>query len=260
MAKERILITGATSGFGAGAAIGLARKGHQVIAAGETWQQVTALREQADAAKVKLTTIKLDLLNPIDLEHAAQFDVDILVLNAGVQETGSLVDIPMELVRRSFEVNVFAHLDLAQRVIPQMLKRKSGKVVWMSSLEGILSVPFMGTYAATKHAIEAIASAMKAELNPFGIGVATINPGLYRTGYNDTGAETHDQWSKLKDVHIPMPPAKPLLAMQHDPQPMIDAMIETIPDRKGPYRLMLPEDAVVEGKAAEALGWTQKAR
>lgn len=260
MSKERILITGATSGFGAGTAIGLAKKGHHVIAAGETWQQVSALREQADAAKVKLTTIKLDLLNEIDLAHAAQFDVDILVLNAGVQETGSLVDIPMELVRRSFDVNVFAHLDLAQRIIPQMLRRKSGKVVWVSSLEGILSVPFMGTYAATKHAIEALAFAMKIELNPFGIGVATINPGLYRTGYNDTGAETHDQWSNLKDVHIPMPPAKPMLAAQHDPQPMIDAMVETIPDRKGPYRLMLPEDAVIEGKAAEALAWELKAR
>lgn len=260
MSKERILITGATSGFGAGTALGLAKKGHKVIAAGETWQQVLALREQAEAAKVKLTTIKLDLLSPIDLEHAAVFDVDILVLNAGVMEIGSLVDIPMDLVRRSFEVNVFAHLDLAQRIIPQMIKRKSGKVVWVSSLEGILSVPFMGAYAATKHAIEAIASSMKAELNPFGIGVATINPGLFRTGYNDTGSETHEQWSKLKEVHIPVPPPKPLLALQHDPQPMIDAMIETIPDRKGPYRLMLPEDAVAEGKAAQALEWTQRAR
>lgn len=260
MAHQKILITGATSGFGAGTAIGLAKKGHHVIAAGETWQQVQALREQADEAGVKLTTIKLDLLNEIDLAHAAQFDVDILVLNAGVLETGSLVDIPMELVRRSFEVNVFAHLDLAQRIIPQMLKRKSGKVVWVSSLEGIVSVPFMGAYAATKHAIEALAFAMKVELNPFGIGVATINPGLFRTGYNDTGAETHDQWSTLKEVRIPMPPAKPMLAAQHDPQPMIDAMIETIPDKKGPYRLMLPEDAVVSGKAAEKLAWELKAR
>ena len=260
MSKERILITGATSGFGAGTAIGLAKKGHHVVAAGETWQQVTSLREQADAAKAKLTAIKLDLLNPIDIEHAATFDVDILVLNAGVQETGSLVDIPLDLVRRSFEVNVFAHLDLAQRVIPQMIKRKSGKVIWVSSQAGLYAPPFMGAYAATKHAIEAIASTMKAELNLFGIGVATINPGLYRTGYNETGAESHDQWTALQEVLIPMPPAKPLLALQHDPQPLIDAMVETIPDRKGPYRLMMPEDAVVETKAAQAVGWSQKAR
>lgn len=260
MRKQKILITGATSGFGAGTAIGLAKAGHHVTAAGETWPQVNSLREQADASKARLTTIKLDLLNPIDLEHAADRDVDILVLNAGVQETGALVDIPMELVRRSFEVNVFAHLDLAQRVIPQMIKRKSGKVVWVSSMAGLYAPPFMGAYAATKHAIEALASTMKAELNPFGIGVATINPGLYRTGYNETGAESHAQWSGHKDVLIPMPPAAPMLALQHDPQPMIDAMIKTIPDLKGAYRTLMPKDAEVETKAAQQLGWTQKAR
>ena len=258
--KQRIMITGATSGFGAGTAIGLAKAGHRVVAAGETWQQLNSLRAQLDAAKVKLETIKLDLLNEIDLAHAATFEVDILVLNAGVQETGSLVDIPIRLVRRSFEINVFAHLDLAQRIIPRMIKRKSGKIVWVSSQAGLYAPPFMGAYAATKHAIEALASTMKAELNPFGIAVATINPGLYRTGYNETGAESHHQWSDLKDVLIPMPPAGPILALQHDPQPMIDAMVESIPEAKGPYRTMLPEDAVLEARAAQQLGWTQKAR
>lgn len=254
------MITGATSGFGAGTAIGLAKAGHHVIAAGETWQQVNSLRQQADAAKVKLEVIKLDLVNEIDIAHAATFEVDILVLNAGVQETGSLIDIPLELVRRSFQINVFAHLDLAQRIVPQMIKRKSGKVVWVSSQAGLYAPPFMGAYAATKHAIEALASTMKAELNPFGIGVATINPGLFTTGYNETGAETHHQWGGQKAVLIPMPPAGPLLALQHDPQIMIDAMIESIPDKRGSYRTMAPEDAVVETKAAQALGWTQKAR
>ena len=259
MARQRILITGASSGFGRGAALGLAKK-HQVTAACETWQQVWTLREDAAEAKVKLEVIKLDLLNELDIAHAAAIETDILVLNAGVQENGSLVDIPLELVRRSFKVNVFAHLDLAQRLVPGMIKRKHGKVVWVSSLEGIWAPPFMGTYAATKHAIEALASSMKGELNAFGIGVMTINPGLYRTGYNETGADTPGQWQSLKDTHIPVPVAlKAILPIEHDPQPMIDAMVEAIPDRKSVYRLMMPEDAVVEAKAVQALGWTQNA-
>jgi len=261
MAKQRILITGASSGFGRGAALGLAKK-HHVTAACETWQQVTTLRADAQEAGVKLDVVKLDLLSPIDLARAGAADVDILVLNAGVQENGSLVDVPLELVRRSFEVNVFAHLDLAQRIIPGMLRRKSGKVVWVSSLEGIWAPPYVGVYAATKHAVEALASTMKAELNPHGIGVMTVNPGLYRTGYNETGAETPGQWEPLKEkVHLPFPDsaAKLLLAAEHDPQPMIDAMVEAIPDPKSVYRLMLPEDAVVEAKAVQALGWTQRA-
>lgn len=257
---QKILITGAGTGFGRGVALGLAAKGHKVTAACETWQDVTRLRADAEAATVKLTVIKLDLLNPIDLDRVATADVDVVVLNAGVQESGSLVDIPLDLVRRSFEVNVFAHLDLVQRIVPSMIASKSGKIVWLSSIAGILSPPFLGTYAATKHAIEAIASSLKAELNPFGIAVATINPGLYATGFNDTGAESHEQWASLGEVLVPMPPMAPLLATQHDPQPMIDAMVETIPDRKGAYRTMLPDDAVVEAKAAQELAWTQKAR
>jgi short-subunit dehydrogenase len=259
MRHQRIMITGATSGLGAGTALGLAKAGHDVIAGGETWQQVTALRSRAADEKAKrLDVIRLDLLSPTDLDHAATYDVDILVLNAGVQETGSVVDIPLELVRRSFEINVFAHLDLVQRIVPQMIERKRGKVVWVSSMAGLYAPPFMGAYAATKHAIEGLAFAMRQELLATGVGVATINPGLYRTGYNETGAESRTQWSDPKRELLPMPPAGPLLALQHDPQPMIDAMVQTIPDRKGPYRLMMPEDAAIETKAAQAVAWTLK--
>lgn len=256
--KQRILITGATSGLGAGAALGLADR-HHVTVAGETWQQVTAFRERADAEGAKLEVIKLDLLNEIDLANAADRDVDVLVLNAAVQEAGSIVDVPMELLRRAFEINVFAHLDLARRIVPQMLKRKRGRIVWTSSMAGLYAPAFLGAYAATKHAIEAIASNMRAELNLFGIGVATINPGLYETGFNETGAESYRQWSQRAEVLVPMPPTGPVMLLQHDPQPMIEAMIDVIPDRNSAYRTMLPEDAVVETKLAQQLAWTNKA-
>jgi len=260
--KQRILITGATGGFGRGAALGLAKRHHHVIAAGETWQQVWAFEQEAQAAKAKLETIKLDLLNEIDIAHAGALDVDVLVLNAGIQENGSLVDIPMELVRRSFEVNVFAQLDLAQRIIPGMLERKHGKVVWVSSLEGLWGPPYQGAYAATKHAVEGIASSMKGELNPKGLKVMTINPGLYRTGYNETAARTPHQWEALKEkVHLPWPDtaAKVLLKGEHDPQSLIDAMIDSIPDFRSDYRVMVPPDAVLTAKATQKRAWSQKA-
>ena len=257
--SKRILITGATSGFGAGTAIGLAKAGHHVTACGETWQQVLALRERAEQEGAKkLDVIRLDLLNDHDLEHAADRDIDILVLNAAVQEAGSLADVPLDLVRRAFEINVFRHLDLAQRVIPQLIKRK-GKLVWVSSQAGLIPLPFLGTYAATKHAIEGIASTLRIELAPFNVGVATINPGFYRTGFNETGAESYQQWSHDRDVVIPMPPAGPVLAFEADPQPMIDAMIEAIPDTKSLYRTMRPESAIAQTKKAQELGWETKA-
>jgi len=258
--KQHILITGGTSGFGAGAALGLAKK-HHVTVAGETWQQVTAFRERADAdgsryLKHNLDTIKLDLLNPVDLAHGADREIDVLVLNAAVQEAGSIVDVPMDLVRRAFDINVFAHLDLVRRVVPQMMKRKRGRIVWVSSQAGLYAPPFLGAYAATKHAIEAIAAVMRAELHFSKISVATINPGLYATGFNETGAESYHQWADVGEPLVPMPPTAPLFALQHDPQSMIDAMIEVIPDGRSRYRTMAPEDAVVETKAAQELAWT----
>jgi NAD(P)-dependent dehydrogenase (short-subunit alcohol dehydrogenase family) len=253
--KRHILLTGATGGLGGGAALGLAPD-HHVIAAGETWSQVRDFREKAPE---HLEVIKLDLLDPIDLDNAADRRIDVLVLNAGIQEAGSILDIPMERVRASFDVNVFGHLELVKRVLPQMLKRRRGRVVWMSSLAGILSPPFLGTYAATKHAIEAIAAAMRVELVGRGISVATINPGFYRTGFNDTGAEASRQWASRTKEQVGMPPMGPVLATQHDPQPMIDEMVRVIPDRRSRYRTMMPEDAVAEAKKAQELGWTADA-
>lgn len=255
MRKQHILFTGATSGLGAGAALGLAEQ-HRVTVAGETWQQVTAFRERAEAAGARLDTIKLDLLDDVDLAHAADRRVDTLVLNAAVQFAGSMLDVPMSEVRRSFDVNVFAHLDLVRRIVPQMMKRRRGRIVWVSSQAGLYAPPFLGTYAATKHAIEALASVLRTELHLSRISVATINPGLFRTGFNETGAESYRQWSHGRDVLVPMPPAGPVLAAQHDPQPMIDAMIEVIPDGRSRYRTMVPDDAVAQTRLAQQLAWT----
>ena len=256
---KKILITGASSGFGQGTAIELARRGHHVVATAETWPQVRGLRSDAKAAGVELEVIKLNLLNAIDIDHAATYDPDVIVLNAGVMESGSIIDIPMERVRESFEINVFGHMRLAQAIVPKMVSRKAGKVVWMSSMGGLLVIPFVGVYCATKHAIEAIASAMRAELAPHGVKVATVNPGLFGTGFNDTGAESHVQWYDATRAVVPMPDFSGALTDQFDPQEMIDAMVEIIPADEHLYRTMRPRDTINVAKEWQAMEWTQNA-
>lgn len=255
--SKKILITGASSGFGRGSAIELARLGHQVVATAETWPQVRTLREDAAKAGAKLDVIKLNLLDPIDIAHAGSFDPDVLVLNAGVMEGGSVVDIPMQRVRESFDINVFGHLQLVQTVVPKMVARKSGKVVWTSSMGGILVVPFLGIYCATKHAIEAIAGSMKAELEQFGVQVATVNPGVFGTGFNDTGAESYVQWYDASSAVVPMPDFSGSLQGQADPQEMIDAMVDIIPADKHLYRTMRPIATIDAAKQWQATEWTQ---
>jgi NAD(P)-dependent dehydrogenase (short-subunit alcohol dehydrogenase family) len=250
-----IMITGAGTGLGRGAALGLARAGHHVIASCEIWPQVRDLRSEAQREGVDLEAIKLDVTDDIDRTHAFGSNVDILVLNAGVQEAGSVVEIPMARIRRSFEVNVFGHVQLVQGFAPQMAGRGNGKILWVSSAVGIRTRPWLGIYAATKHAIEALAWAMKMELGPRGIRVGTINPGPYRTGYNDTGAEAMFQWWNEETALLERPDFSDYLANQYDPQEMIDAMVRVIPAEHHPYRTVCPEVSLKQDKEFESQVW-----
>lgn len=253
-APRRIFVTGAGSGLGLGAALGLAAAGHDVVAAAETWQQVRAVRAAAQTAGVGVRAVKLDLLDPVDMAHAATFTVDVLVLHAGVIETGSVLDLPLGRLRRSLEVNVVAHVDLVQRLVPAMVARGSGRVVWTSSVGAFVPLPFGGAYAATKRAVEALAASMRAELTPHGISVATIAPGPYSTGFNESGLEAMMQWYDPTAAVVALPEGV-VVPDQGDPQEMVDAMVTAIPDDDAPYRTMVPREAVDAAQQAQRHEW-----
>src|SRR5260370_38878516 len=88
-----------------------------------------------------------------------------------------------------FDINVFSSIALAQGFVPAMLAKRRGMIVFMSSMAGLWTVPYASGYSASKHALEAVGEGLKAELAPFGIKVATGNPGAYGTGFNDRGAD-----------------------------------------------------------------------
>jgi NAD(P)-dependent dehydrogenase (short-subunit alcohol dehydrogenase family) len=248
--RRKILVTGAGSGFGEGTAIGLARNGHDVIAAAQTWPQVTALRIKSKAlALPTLRVEKLDLLDPYDAARACKWDFDILVNNAGIGEGGPIAEIPLEIVRHNFEVNVFAPLALTQHVVKSWVAAGiHGKIVFVSSMGGLFSPPGFSAYAATKHALEAIAEAMQEELRPFGIQVQTINPGAYLTGFNEAKAENAFRWLDdavnftKRDMMRGM--ANGLIGNERgrlDPGDMIAKMVEVIPASRGKFRNIHPE-------------------
>ena len=141
MSKKRILIIGAGSGFGEGASIGLAQNGHDVIAGAQIWPQVTSLRQKVKSMGLSSIRVeKLDLLNTYDVAKAVKWDIDILFNNAGIGEQGPACEIPVDLVRRTFETNVFAPLELAQKFIRKWVdEKRPGKVVFTSSVAGLIS-------------------------------------------------------------------------------------------------------------------------
>ena len=265
--SKTILITGAGSGLGEGAAIGLAKKGHNVIATAQISPQVTPLRQKAKALGLpNLRVEKLDLADPHDMAFARSWDVDVLWNNAGLGESGPVFEIPLDLVRRNYEINVFLPLALTQAFVRKWLEqRKQGKVVFTSSMGGLFTPANWGVYVSTKHALESIAEAMQQELAPFGIKIQTINPGAYFTGYNETMADTAFRWlddsrhftkraalREAFDAFLSAPDG------HLDAQEMIDRMIEIVPADTGKFRNVVPKATEDMLKAHQLAAWDNR--
>lgn len=247
--SKTILITGAGSGFGEGAAIGIARNGHNVIATAQISPQVAALRKKvAELGLKNIRVEKLDLMDPYDVAYAQTWDIDVLWNNAGVGESGPVSEIPIDLVRRNYEVNVFKPLEFTQGFIKRWVaENKKAKIVFTSSMGGLFTPAGWGTYVSTKHALESIAEALAQELAPFGIKVQTINPGAYLTGYNETMADTAFRWlddsKNFTKRDVLRKTFDDLLATPEghlDPKEMIDRMIEIVPADTGKFRNVVP--------------------
>ncbi|SDF60745.1 Short-chain dehydrogenase [Dyadobacter soli] len=247
--NKTILITGAGSGLGEGAAIGLARQGHKVIAGVQIDPQVTTLRDKVKELGLEnnLHVIRLDVLDPFDVNSALRWDIDILVNNAGIGETGPVSETPIELVKKNFETNVFAPLVLSQKFIAKFVKeKKKAKVIWLSSMGGLFTPTHFGVYCSTKHALEALAESMKEELAPFGIQVQTINPGAFFTGFNERMLETSFRWlnetnfTKTADLQASIDAQVNVPDWKLNPQDMIDEMVRVIPAETGKFRNVFP--------------------
>lgn len=257
---KRVLITGAGTGFGHEAAMRLAEKGFEVIAAVEIWGQVQTLKRQAVERGVTLRVEKLDVTDSGDRKKALGWDVEILVNNAGVGEGGSTVDVPGENIRHQFEVNVVGPLLLTQGIAKQMAKRGSGRIVWVSSREGLNVNPFTGIYSASKHAVEAIAESMADELQEFGVEVATVNPGPFLTGFNDRMFQTWASWEddpaeRLFDYSkLAFPRA------QFDPEAVYATLTAVAAGEVDTYRNLEPKSMIEETKTLIMAPWDRKIR
>ncbi|MFD3925636.1 SDR family oxidoreductase [Streptomyces sp. NPDC058614] len=260
---KKILITGAGSGLGRGTAIGLAQAGHQVIATTEIWPQVSELRRHVAELGLqdRITVDKLDVLDARDIATATAWDFDTFVSNAAIGDSGPMAEIPVDLVRRTFETNVFANLELTQRVIRKFVDAgTAGRIVIVSSMGGMLTAYGLGAYCASKHALEAIAATLRAELAPTGITVQTINPGAYDTGFNDRMGESTYHWqddsinfTREKDIKAAF---AEIMKGQHDPQGMIDKMVEVIDAEDGNYRNVWPPATEELIKQIQNNAWT----
>ena len=204
-AQQTVFITGATDGLGRAAALLLAEKGYRVFAAGRSAEKRAELDRLAAARKLPLETLELDVCDDNSVSRAVQQilqkagSIDVLINNAGVGLMAVAEELKLDDLRRLYETNIFGLLRVTQAALPYMRARKSGRVLMLSSVAGILTPPTYGAYSSSKHAVEALSNALRLELYPFNIDVILIEPGYIMTNFQQTAkdlAESYIEGSK----------------------------------------------------------------
>jgi len=180
-----VLITGASSGIGHACALELERRGFHVFAGVRSEEAAEAIRA---AGSPRLVAVRLDVTDEASITAAAAEietatrDAGLwgLVNNAGMVIPGPLEVLPLKLLRDQFEVNVLGQVAVTQAML-RLIRRAQGRIVNMGSISGLVAAPFLGPYAASKHALEAITDALRVELAPWGIGVSIVEPQSIQT-------------------------------------------------------------------------------
>lgn len=175
-----VLVTGASTGIGECCALRLASEGFRVLA---------GVRNPADGARLvarrpdRIAWVELDVTREDQIARAVEQAgpaIAGLVNNAGIVVGGPLEYLPAELLRQQLEVNVVGLHAVTRACLP-LIRRARGRVVHVGSISGLVTSPFTGAYAASKHAVEALADALRLELAPEGLHVAVVEPGQIRT-------------------------------------------------------------------------------
>jgi NAD(P)-dependent dehydrogenase (short-subunit alcohol dehydrogenase family) len=187
------LVTGASSGIGQACAVALASSG---------WRVLAGVRRAGDAPD-GTEEVLLDVTSEEQIRDAAGLvdQLDGLVNNAGIAIAAPLEFVPPEELRHQLEVNLVSQVAVTQAFLPA-LRRATGRIVFMGSIAGRSALPFLGPYAASKHALEAVADSLRLELRPFGIRVSIVEPGSIKTRIWSTSAARADELVAASDGRL----------------------------------------------------------
>jgi NADP-dependent 3-hydroxy acid dehydrogenase YdfG len=257
--KDRTwFITGASSGFGRTLAEEVLKAGGKVVATARNRDKVADLEAKFPQ---RAKALALDVTDAGQVDSAvtqafAQFgQVDVLVNNAGYGVAGAIEEVSEAEYMPMFETNVFGLLRVTRAFLPHLRKQRSGHILNLSSIGGLVASPGMGYYNATKFAVEGLSEALAAEVAPLGIRVTIIEPGPFRTdflGRSGVVAET-----RIADYDATAGNMRKYFAendgKQHgDPVRAVHAMMQVVESPNPPLRLLLGRSALerLRGKLA----------
>ena len=261
--KKNILVTGTSTGIGRSVALDLAASG---------WRVFAGVRKSADAdelqaeAEGELLPLQLDVAKEASVEEAiAELSEKTggklhgLVNNAGVYMGG-----PLELMRtgeieQTFAVNVTGLLLVTRACLP-LLRAASGRIINISSISGLVAMPGVSVYAASKHAVEAITDSLRVELEPFGVKVIAVEPGGIKTPIWDKGAardaSAREQGgsAETRELYAPLVRLLEKLNSKAGGLPP-EAVAKVVSDALESGR---PKNRYLVGKDAKALSWLER--
>ena len=181
MQPQVILITGASSGFGKITAQMLSERGHIVYG--------TSRKPSEDMNQVKMLVVDvtnfLSVCQAVERILSEQGRIDVLINNAGIGIGGALELATEEEVNIQMNTNFFGVVNMCKAVLPSMRKARKGKIINISSIGGVMGIPYQGFYSASKFAVEGYSEALALEVHPFHIKVCVVEPGDFNTGFTD---------------------------------------------------------------------------
>jgi uncharacterized protein len=188
LAGRSVLLTGATGGLGHAIARRLRAAGSELVLTGRRTEVLEPLAAETGARSLAVDLADADAVARLAAECA---DVDVLVANAGLPGSGQLSSFSVEEIDRALAINLRAPMVLARVIGERMVARRSGHMVFMSSLAGKVGTPRSSVYSATKFGLRGFAQSLREDLRPSGVGVSAIFPGFVRDAgmFHDTGTK-----------------------------------------------------------------------
>jgi NAD(P)-dependent dehydrogenase (short-subunit alcohol dehydrogenase family) len=243
--QKTIFITGSSSGLGRATAKLFASKG---------WKVIASMRNPAtekELAKVPgITLMSLDITDPRQIERVAQDvvaldGVDVVFNNAGYGLTGALEALTDEQILRVVETNMLGAIRTTKAFIPHFRQKRTGLFINTTSIGGLMTVPFNSLYHATKWALEGWSESMAFELNQFGIGIKTIEPGGMKTDFFTRSLDTarHPAYDGVLNRVMSVITDPNQMATYSSPEQIAEIVYDAVTDGKDQLRYVAGSDA-----------------
>ena len=189
---KRVLLTGASGGLGAALALELAEcRAETIVLSGRNKESLDAIANKCQEIYPDIQTVVLtcDLaskesvaeLGTKALDLCRGTTIDVLINNGGVSSRSNFLDTQLEIDEKVMQINFFSGASLAKALVPKMVEQKSGKIIWISSVQGLVGIPSRTSYAASKFAVQGYCESLRAELASSGVTVHVASPGYIRT-------------------------------------------------------------------------------